>query len=387
MDFMNFELSVEQKMVQKAAREFASKEIAPVVAEDDKNHRFQKDIIQKMGELDFFGCVIPEEYGGTDLGFLAHTLIVEEIGRASGALRIPFNCLAFGPALTLVNWGTKEQIQKYVPGLISGKTIGSFAMTEPDAGTDIAAISTRADKDGDSYVINGTKTWATFASVADVILLFASTNPEARGKGLSVFILDAKTPGITTTSMDKMGTHSAPTGEIFFDDCRIPADALIGPENNGFKICMSTLNNTRLTTAAGAVGMAQACIDESIKYCNERSQFGQLIGKFQANQHKIADMAIATEGARMLLYKAAWQKDQGKINPLETSIAKAAAADAAVLASGYAMQILGAYGYSTEYPVERFYREAKLYQIVEGSSNILRTIIAGNVLDMKKKKK
>jgi len=387
MDFMNFELSVEQKMVQKAAREFASKEIAPVVAEDDKNHRFQREIIQKMGELDFFGCVIPEEYGGSNLGFLAHTLIVEEIGKASGALRIPFNCLAFGPALTLVNWGTEEQKQKYIPGLVSGETIGCFAMTEPDAGTDIAAISTRAVRDGDSYVLNGTKTWATYASVADVILLFASTNPEAKGEGLSVFIVDAKTPGITTTAFDKMGTHSAPTGEIFFDDCRIPADALIGPENNGFKICMSTLNNTRLTTAAGAVGMAQACIDESIKYCNERSQFGQLIGKFQANQHKIADMVIATEGARMLLYKAAWQKDQGKINPLETSIAKAAAADAAVLASGYAMQILGAYGYSTEYPVERFYREAKLYQIVEGSSNILRTIIASNVLDMKQAKR
>lgn len=380
---MNFELSVEQKMVQKAAREFTSKKIAPVVAEDDKNHRFQRDIIQQMGELDFFGCVIPEEYGGTNLGFLAHCLIVEEVGKVSGALRIPFNCLAFGPALTLVNWGTEEQKQKYIPGLISGKKIGCFAMTEPDAGTDIAAISTRADKDGDSYILNGTKTWATFASEADVILLFASTNPEAKGKGLSVFIIDAKTPGITTTALDKMGTHSAPTGEIFFDDCRIPADALIGPENEGFKICMSTLNNTRITTAAGAVGMAQACIDESIKYCNERSQFGRLIGKFQANQHKIADMVIATEGARMLLYKAAWQKDQGKINPLETSIAKAAAADAAVLASGYAMQILGAYGYSTEYPVERFYREAKLYQIVEGSSNILRTIIASNVLAMK----
>jgi len=380
---MNFELSVEQKMVQKAAREFASKEIAPVVAEDDKNHRFQREIIQKMGELDFFGCVIPEVYGGTNLGFLAHALIVEEIGKVSGALRIPFNCLAFGPALTLVNWGTEEQIQKYVPGLISGETIGSFAITEPDAGSDVSAISTHAVKDGNSYIINGTKTWATFASVADIILLYASTNPEARGKGLSVFIIDAKTPGISTTALDKMGTHSAPTGEIFFDNCRIPADALVGPENKGFKICMATLNNTRLTTAAGAVGMAQACIDESIKYCNERSQFGQLIGKFQANQHKIADMMIATEGARMLLYRAAWQKDQGKTNPLETSIAKAAAADAAVLASGYAMQILGAYGYSKEYPVERFYREAKLYQIVEGSSNILRTIIASNVLDMK----
>jgi glutaryl-CoA dehydrogenase (non-decarboxylating) len=182
-----------------------------------------------------------------------------------------------------------------------------------------------------------------------------------------------------------MGVRAAPTGEIVFEDCQIPADALVGSENSGFKICMTTLNNTRLTTAAGALGMAQACIDESVKYCNERSQFGRLIGQFQANQHKIADMVIATEAARLLVYRAAWQKDEGVTNnTLETSLAKAAAADAAVMASGYAMQLLGAYGYSVEYPVERYYREAKLYQIIEGSSNILRTIIALDALGMKK---
>jgi glutaryl-CoA dehydrogenase (non-decarboxylating) len=380
---MNFGLTEEQQLIQDTARKFASQEIEPVVAEDDRNHRFQKDIIQKMGELGFFGCVIPEEYGGSELGFLVHCLVVEEIGKASGALRVPFNCLAFGPALTLINWGTEEQKQKYVPGLVSGETIGCFAITEPNAGSDVAAISTKAVKDGDHYVLNGTKTWATLASESDVILLFASTDPEAKGKGLSTFIIDSKTPGITTTSLDKMGVHSAPTGEIILEDCRVPADALVGPENKGFGICMSTLSNTRLTTAAGAVGMAQACLDASIAYCNERTQFGKSIGKFQANQHKLADMAIATDGARMLVYRAAWQKDQGIANPLETSIAKAAAADAAVLASGLAMQILGAYGYSIEYPVERYYREAKLYQIVEGSSNILRTIISSNILEPK----
>jgi glutaryl-CoA dehydrogenase (non-decarboxylating) len=381
---MNFELSEEHKAIQDMARKFALQEIAPVVAEDDRNHRFQLDIIQKMGQLGFFGCVVPEEYGGTDSGFLAHCLIVEEVGRVSGALRIPFNSLAFGPALTLVNWGTEEQKQKYVPGIVSGEMIGSFAITEPNAGSDVAAISTRAVKNDDGYVLNGTKTWATLASVADVILVYVSTNPEAKGKGISAFIIDGKTPGITTTNLDKMGLHCVPTGELIFEDCQVPADALVGPEDGGFKICMSTLDNTRLTTAAGAVGMAQACIDESVKYCNERSQFGQLIGMFQANQAKIADMVIATEAARILVYRAAWQKDQGIRNTLETSIAKAAAADAAVAASGYAMQLLGAYGYSTEYPVERYYREAKLYQIIEGSSNILRMIIALDALGMRK---
>lgn len=381
---MNFELSEEHKAIQDMARKFALQEIAPVVAEDDKNHRFQIDIIQKMGQLGFFGCVIPEEYGGTNSGFLAHCLIVEEIGRVSGSLRVPFNSLAFGPALTLVNWGTEAQKQKYVPGLVSGEKVGCFAITEPNAGSDVAAISTRAVKNKDGYVLNGTKTWATLASVADVILVYVSTNPDAKGKGISAFIIDAKNPGITTTNLDKMGVHCVPTGELIFEDCQVPSDAFVGSENGGFKICMSTLDNTRLTTAAGAVGVAQACVDESVKYCNERSQFGQLIGMFQANQAKIADMVIATEAARLLVYRAAWQKDQGTRNTLETSIAKAAAADAAVAASGYAMQLLGAYGYSTEYPVERYYREAKLYQIIEGSSNILRMIIALDALGVRK---
>ena len=380
---MNFELAEEYKAIQDMARKFALQEIAPLVAEDDRNHRFQRDIMQKMGQLGFFGCVIPEEYGGTNSGFLAHCLIVEEVGRVSASLRVPFNSLAFGPALTLVKWGTEEQKQVYVPGIVRGEKVGCFAITEPDAGSDVAAISTQAVKNKDGYVLNGTKTWATLASVADVILVYASTTPGAKAKGLSAFIIDARTPGITTTNLDKMGLHCVPTGELIFEDCQIPANALVGSENDGFKICMSTLDNTRLTTAAGAVGMAQGCIDESVKYCNERSQFGQLIGMFQANQTKIADMVIATEAARLLVYRAAWQKDQGTRNTLETSIAKAAAADAAVAASGYAMQLLGAYGYSVEYPVERYYREAKLYQIIEGSSNILRMIIALDALGMR----
>jgi glutaryl-CoA dehydrogenase (non-decarboxylating) len=380
---MNFELSEEHQAIREMARKFALQEIAPVVAEDDKNHRFQRDIVQKMGRLGFFGCVIPEVYGGTNSGFLSHCLIVEEVGRVSGSLRVPFNSLAFGPALTLLYWGSEEQKQTYIPGLVSGEKLGCFAITEPNAGSDVAAIRTRAVKNNDGYVLNGTKTWATLASVADVLLVYVSTNPEAKGKGISAFIIDAKNPGITTTDLEKMGLHCIPTGELIFEDCQVPSHALVGPENGGFKICMSTLDNTRLTTAAGAVGMAQACIDESVKYCNERSQFGKPIGVFQANQAKIADMVIATEAARLLVYRAAWQKDQGKRNTLETSIAKAAAADAAVTASGYAMQLVGAYGYSTEYPVERYYREAKLYQIIEGSSNILRMIIALDALGMR----
>jgi glutaryl-CoA dehydrogenase (non-decarboxylating) len=382
---MNFDLSDELKAFRDTARRFAEKEISPVVAEDDKNHRFQAELIVKMGELGFFGCAIPEEFGGTNLGYLAHSLIVEQIGRVSGALRIPFNCQAFGTALTLLNWGTEKQKHKYINSLIKGEKIGSFAITEPNVGSDVAAISTRAVKRKEAYVVNGCKSWATYSNKADVILTFLSTNPQAKGKGLSAFIIDADTPGITTTTFEKMGVHSAPTGEIIFENCVVPEEALVGPLNSGFKVCMSTLNNTRLTTAAGALGMAQACIDDSVKYCNERSQFGKLVGEFQANQHKIADIVISTEAARLLVYRSAWQKDQGMNNNfLETSIAKSAAADAAVMASGYAMQIFGAYGYYTEYPIERYYREAKLYQIIEGSSNILRNIIGLDAMGMRK---
>jgi glutaryl-CoA dehydrogenase (non-decarboxylating) len=382
---MDFALSEQHQAIRDLARKFALKEIAPVVSADDREHRFQKNIIRKMGELGFFGCVFPEEYGGSNLGYLAHALVVEEIGRVSGALRIPFNSLAFGPALTILNWGNDEQKKKFIAPLITGEKMGSFAITEPDAGSDVAAIKTRAIKTESGYVLNGTKAWATYSSVADYILVFVSTKPEARAKGLSAFIIGAQIHGITTTNLEKMGVHSAPTGEIVFQDCEVPSSALVGSENSGFKICMSTLNNTRLTTAAGALGMAQACLDESVKYCKERTQFGKFIGEFQANQHKIADMQVAIQAARLLVYMAAWQKDQGQTNnTLETSLSKIAAADAAVQTSGMAMQILGAYGYSTEYPVERYFREAKLYQIIEGSSNILRTIVGLDALGIRK---
>lgn len=381
---MDFQLSEELRAIQRMAEEFAQKEIAPVVDADEKAHRFPREIIQKMAELGFFGCVIPEEYGGGNTGYLSHALIVEAVGKVSGSLRIPFNTIAFGPAATLKNWGNEEQKRRYIPRLMKGEILGCFAITEPNAGSDVAAISTTAKLEGDHYVLNGTKTWATYSSVADVILVYVSTDRTLRARGLSALIIDAHLPGIKTRDIDKMGVHSAPTGEIVFEDCRVPRDSLIGQEGEGFKICLSTLDNTRLTTAAGALGMAQACLDSSVKYAMEREQFGQKVGTFQMNQEKIADMVLGVEASRWLVYRCAWQKDQGMRNSLETAIAKCFAAETAVKASGYAVQILGAYGYSTEYPVERYYREAKLYQIIEGSSNILKMIIAQDALNIRK---
>jgi len=381
---MDFQLSEDHRAIQRMAEEFAQNEIAPVIDGYEKAHRFPRELIKKMAELGFFGCVIPERYGGSNTGYLSHALVVEAVGKVSGSLRIPFNTIAFGPAATLNLWGSEEQKRRYIPGLMKGEILGCFAITEPNAGSDVAAIATTAKVQGDQYVLNGTKTWATYGSVADVILVYVSTDRAQKARGLSAFIINAHLPGISTKDIDKMGVHSAPTGEIVFADCRVPQDSLIGQEGEGFKICMSTLDNTRLTTAAGALGMARACLEASVKYAMEREQFSQKIGVFQMNQEKIADMMLGVEAARWLIYRCAWQKDQGIRNSLETAIAKCFAAEAAVKASGWAMQILGAYGYSTEYPVERYYRDAKLYQIIEGSSNILKTIIAQDALNIRK---
>ena len=381
---MDFQLSEEHLAIQRMAEEFAREEIAPRVDADEKAHRFPRDLVKKMAELGFFGCVIPEKYGGSNTGYLSHALIVEAVGKVSGSLRIPFNTIAFGPAATLNNWGTEEKKTRYIPALVKGEMLGCFAITEPNAGSDVAAISTTAKLAGDQYVLNGTKTWATYSTVADVILAYVSTDRTLKARGLSAFIIDAHLPGIRTRDIDKMGVHSAPTGEIVFEDCKVPRDSLIGKEGEGFKICMGTQENTRLTTAAGALGMAEACLEASVKYAMEREQFGQKIGTFQMNQEKIADMVLGIEAGRLLVYRCAWQKDQGARNSLETAIGKCFAAETGVKASGFAMQILGAYGYSTEYAVERYYREAKLYQIIEGSSNILKMIIAQDALNIRK---
>lgn len=381
---MNFALSEELLAIQKLARDFAEKEIKPTVDEDDKHHRFRRDLVEKMGELGFFGCVIPEEYGGNGMGFLASTLIAEQIARVHSSMRLPFN-MQNGPALTILRWGTEEQKRKYIPDLVSAKKLGCFAITEPNAGSDVASIRTVAVRDGNSYVLNGSKIWISNAQVADVALVFAYTDPSQKVKGMSAFIIDTHVPGFTAKPIeDKLGIWAAPTGEITFEDCRIPVDSLLGKEGDGFKICMNMLDDTRLGCAAGALGVAQACIDAAVAYANEREQFGQLIGKFQMIQDQIAQMVVETEAARLLVYRASWQKDQGINNTLETSIAKYKAAEAANFCADLAMKILGAYGYSEEYPVARYYRDAKSYQIVEGSTNIQKIIIAGHILGYRK---
>jgi glutaryl-CoA dehydrogenase (non-decarboxylating) len=383
---VSFELSEEIQAVREAASRFARKEILPRVAEDEQKHQFQRDLVVKMGALGFLGCPIPEEYGGSGLGFLAHAVVTEEISKGSGSLRAAFNMQTMGTAREIYQYGNEAQREKYIPKLVSGEWLGCLAITEPDAGSDVGAIRTRAVRDGEGYVLNGTKTWITYAQVADIGIIYAYTDPAIRYKGLSAFIVDMSREGITTVpTADKLGWHACPTGEIVFEDVSVPADHLLGEEGRGFEYCMGSLDNTRLTAAAGAVGVSQALIDESIKYAKEREQFSRPIGEFQMIQEELARMIVETEAARLLTYRCAMQKDAGDIrNTLETSMAKYYSCDVASRVADSALRILGAYGYSAEYPVERLLRDAKLYQILEGSANIHKIIISNDALGYRK---
>ena len=380
---MDFELPEELAEVQKLARDFSEKEIAPSAAKDDKEHIFRKDLVKKMGSLGFFGCLIPEEYGGNGLGFLAYALISEEIARVHSAIRVYLNMQA-GPAVTLFEFGNEEQKKKYIPGLLSGESMGLFAITEPDAGSDVAAMKTTAKREGKGYLLNGTKIWITNATVADAGVIFAYTDRSQKHRGMSAFYVDLKQPGVSRRDLDKMGAHASPTGELTFENFEIPQENLIGQEGEGFKICMRHLNHTRLGCAAGAVGLAKAAREAAVSYANQREQFGQKIGQFQMNQDLIAQMVVQEESARLLVYRAACLADRGRPYNLEVSIAKYAAAEAAAFSSDAALKILGAYGYSTEFPVERYFRDAKSYQIVEGSVNIQKLIIAQDTLGYRK---
>jgi glutaryl-CoA dehydrogenase (non-decarboxylating) len=382
---VEFELNEQIQAVRDTASRFAQKEVLSRVEEDERNHRFQRDLLGKMGELGFFGCPIPEEYGGSGMGFLAHAVVTEEISKVSGSLRAAFNMQTMGTAREIYQYGNEEQKKRYIQRLVSCELLGCIGITEPDAGSDVGSIRTKAVRDGDVYTLNGAKTWITYAQVADLGITYAYTDPSVRYKGLSVFIVDLDSPGIATVpTADKLGWHACPTGEIVLEDVRVPAENLLGEEGRGFSYCMGSLDNTRLTAAAGAVGVSQALIDESIRYAREREQFGRAIGEFQMVQEEIARMVVETEAARLLTYRCAAQKDAGIRNTLETSMAKYYSCEAASRVADSALRILGAYGYSSEYPVERLFRDAKLYQILEGSANIHKIIISNDALGYRK---
>jgi glutaryl-CoA dehydrogenase (non-decarboxylating) len=382
---MDFAISDELLAMREQARKFTEKEIVPFADKWDEEHYFPIEVIRKMGELGYYGTPIPEEYGGTGVGFLAQALICEEISRGSSSIRVAFNTQCLGTALSILRHGTEEQKQEWIPPLVSGEKIGCFAISEPNSASDIMSMKTHVTPDGDGWILNGAKIWISFASRADLAMVYAYHDRAAGSKGLSAFVVDMHSPGVRASDLDKLGTRSSPTAEIAFEDVRLPKTALLGKLGDGSKIVFGSLNQTRLCCASGGVGLAQACLDAAVKYCNEREQFGKAVGQFQMNQALIAEMAADVEAARLLLYRCAWQKDQGELgNVMETSYAKYFAGMAVTRASEYALRILGSYGYSTEYPVARYYRDAILYQIVEGTTNIQKMIIANDLLGYRK---
>ncbi len=384
---MDFSWTKEQEMLRKSVREFATKKLVPNLSEWDQQHYFPyEEALKPMGELGFFGTVIPEEYGGEGMGFMASTIVTEEIARAASSLRVQVNMQELGCAYTIYRYGSEEVKKKYIPKLVEAEYVGGFGITEPDAGSDVMAMQATAEDKGDHWVLNGNKTWISNAHVADVLIFYAYTDQSKGSKGLSAFVIEPKNfNGVKTTKLDKMGSHCSPTGEVFLDNTKVPKENILGKPGDGARIVFSSLNQTRLSAAAGGVGLAQACLDEIIKYCKQRKQFGKPIGEFQMNQEMIGQLSAEIEAARLVVYKASYTKDQGKLNNgLDVAQAKYLAGEVANKAANFAMRILGAYGYSTEYPVERLFRDMPTYYMVEGSANICKMIIALDQLGVRK---
>ncbi len=385
-DEYDVELTEEHKMLRDMVRKFADKEIAPVVDKDENEHRFQRELVSQMGELGLFGCPIPEEYGGNAMGYLAHAIVTEEIGRVSGSLRVAFNMQTMGTSLSVLRWGSEELKRKYIPELVAANILGCFGITEPDSGSDTASMATTAVRDGNEYVINGRKMWITWAPVADMSVVFAMTDKKAKHKGMSAFVMDMDSKGVSTIAIkEKLGLWACPTGEMIMEDVRVPAGNLLGEEGKGFGHLMQELVSTRLSAAAGAVGTCQAAVDEAVKYAVERRQFGKPIAEFQMVQEVIARMVVETEAARSLVWRCAIQKDHGLINNMkETVLAKYYACRAADEVPNLGLEVLSAYGYSNEYPIARILRDGKVYKILEGATNIMKMIIAADALGLKK---
>lgn len=368
---MDFELSEEHKMVQQMVRDFAQKEIAPHIKEWDERGHYERAVLDKMGELGILGGPIPEQYGGSGMDYVSLAIMCEELERVDTAFRVVLSVHIGLNSLTILQWGTEEQKQQWLVPQARGEKLATFGLTEPNAGSDAGAIETTAVRDGDYYLLNGEKMWISLADVADNFLIFASIDRSLKHKGMCAFLVERGTPGFNTfTIHGKMGIRAGNTGGMSLQDVRVHKSRMLGEEGEGFKIAMSAIDGGRYTVAAGAVGLSQACIDASVKYANERTAFGVPIGKHQLVQEMIAKMVVGTEAARLLTYRAGYLKNLGMRNTRETSMAKWYACDVSMQAALDAVQIHGANGYSNEFPVERYMRNAKGAVIYEGSAQI-----------------
>ena len=376
-----YKLTEEQLEMQQMFRDFAEKEVAPIAIEIDEEHRFPEENVAKMQELGFFGIPFDEEYGGIGLDTLTYVLCVEELSKACASTGVIVSAHTSLGADCINKFGNEEQKEKFLVPLASGEKLGAFALTEPDAGTDASGQKTVAVKDGDEYVLNGTKIFITNAGYADIYVVFAMTDKSQGTKGISAFIVEKGTPGFEFGSKeDKMGIKASSTMELVFRDCRIPAANLLGEEGKGFKYAMQTLDGGRIGIGAQALGIAEGALDKAIKYVKERQQFGRPIANFQNTQFKIAEMAIEIEAARHLVYKAATLKDAGENYSVAAAEAKLKAARTAMDVTTKAVQLFGGYGYSKEYEVERMMRDAKITEIYEGTSEVMLMVVGGALL-------
>jgi alkylation response protein AidB-like acyl-CoA dehydrogenase len=377
---MEFTLSEEHRLVQSTVREWATTRLLPQAAEMDRTGSYPRELIRELGEMGLTGVFVPEEYGGGGMDTVSYCIVLEEIARAEAALAAVLSVNNSLDCYPIFAFGTEAQKRAYLPELARGRKLGCYCLTEPTAGSDAASLRATARRDGAHWVLNGTKIFVTNGVEADVLIIYARSGGEGP-RGISAFIAERGDPGLSVGKIEhKLGIHASSTCEIVLQDCRLPADRLLGEEGKGFTIAMATLDGGRIGIAAQALGIARAALEDAVAYAKDRRQFGRAIADFQATQWKIADMATRIQAGRLLMYRAAWIRDQGRRHTQEASMAKLFASETAMWAATHAVQIFGGYGYIRDYPVERHFRDAKITELYEGTSEIQRLVISRNVL-------
>jgi glutaryl-CoA dehydrogenase (non-decarboxylating) len=378
---VDFELTDEQRLTQETVRAFVDERVLPVAVQNDIDHRLDLGLVEGMAELGILGIVIPEEYGGAGLDFVAEALACEEIERGEAAFRTLISVHVGLNSLTLLRYGSEEQKRRWLVPQAMGEKLACFGLTEPGAGSDVAALRTTARREGDAYVLSGQKNWISYATVADHALVFAKTDPRAAHKGISAFVVEKGMPGFTARDQEhKLGVWAGSTGELFFEDVVVPDANLVGEEGQGFEIAMYALDQGRFTVAAGACGVIRACLERSVEYARERETFGEEIGRYQFVQDMIASMVLGYETSKLLVMQAAWMKDRGRRSTRETSLAKWHATESAFDAAHKAVQVFGSYGYSAEVGIERYFRNARAPIIYEGTTQIHKLMQAEHAL-------
>jgi len=373
---MDFSLTTEQKMIKDSVRKFAAEQIIPHSRQWDHDGKFPRDLLYKMGELGYLGVPVAEEYGGTGLDYIAEAIVFEEVGYADSSVRTTLSVQMSLVELTIMKWGSEAQKQEYLPKLCSGEWLGCYGLTEPNAGSDAANIATTAKQEGDEWVLNGQKVWISNGTWADLAIIFAQTEPGSKTKGMVAFLVETKSPGFTSRKMSgKLGLKASDTGELFFDNLRVPDSARLGEVGEGFKVAMSALDNGRYGVASGCVGTAQRALDVSISYAKDRVAFDKPIAGFQLVQDMLAQMAVDVEAARLLVYQAGNVKNRGEVSTIPVSMAKYFATEAAKRNADMAIQIHGGYGFSDEYEPERLWRDCRVASLYEGTSQIQKLII------------